>query len=142
MLITNTSAPSRGRCFASVASIVRVCRSYPGAASTVEVPAAQMRATEWSDRANDAGSGRCASYDAETVVRPPTLRADDVRTCSPGRLRGVAPFANVTVSGTRPACASAAASKTELSNRRRSESGSFGTTQVWLPVFMNSTGWP
>jgi hypothetical protein len=92
---------------------------------------------------NDAGSGRRASYDAATVVRPPAeLRADEVRTCRPGRFRGAVPFANVTFRGTRLVRASAATSKTEASKCVRAAGASFGITQVWVPVFTNWTGRP
>jgi hypothetical protein len=70
------------------------------------------------------------------------LRADEVRMWRPGRLRGAAPRAKVTFRGTRPDRASAATSKTDVSKRLRTEGASFGTTQVWVPVFTNSTGWP
>ena len=102
-----------------------------------------MCETPRSDDANDAGSGRRASYDAVTVLGPPAvLRADDVRTCRPGRLRGAVPFANVTFSGTRVACASAATSKRDGSRRVRAAGASFGTTQVCVPVFTKWTGRP
>src|SRR3954471_18182926 len=99
--------------------------------------------TPRSEEPKDAGNGRRASYDAFTMVRPPLeLRADDVRTCNPGRLRGEVPLANVTRSATRPAPASAATSKTDGSRRLSADVASFGTTQVWVPVFMNWIGRP
>src|SRR3954447_23778887 len=100
-----------------------------------------MLVTPAIDRPNPAGSGRLASYDAETVVRPfGDVRAVEVCTASPGRARGASPAAKVTRSGTRPLRATT--SNTEGSRRLRTEMASFGTTQVWVPAFTCSTGLP
>src|SRR5262245_13298545 len=121
--------------------MVSVCRLESGGAAGWAAPWTAILVTPASERPIPAGSGRLASYDAATVVRPlRAVREVAVRTSIPGRLRGVAPAAKVTVSGTRPA--RAATSNTEASRRLRTDGASFGTTQVWVPALTCSTGLP